>query len=72
MYLCQRDIRVRREQCRALLYQAERERLARRVLSTVRVARYRKALHGLGSRLQAWGQWLIDLGSIPTYGERLT
>jgi hypothetical protein len=72
MYLCQRDVLVRREQCRALRHQAERERLTRRVLVTIRTARYRRALHSLGGRLHAWGQRLMDLGASPAYGERLT
>jgi len=71
MSLCERDVMVRREQCQDLLRQAERERLARLTLSTARAMRYCKALLWLGGRLQSWGHRLVELGTAPTYGERL-
>jgi len=71
MSLCNRDVMVRREQYRDLLWQAERERVARLALSTARGAPYRKTLLWLGGRLQSWGHKLVDLGTTPTYGERL-
>ena len=70
MSLSEWDLLVRREQCKDLLRQAERERLARLTLSTPRAARYCKALLWLGSRLQSWGRRLVDLGMTPAYGER--
>jgi hypothetical protein len=71
MSLCGRDVIVRREQCQDLLRQAERERLVRPALSRARAARYSKALYWLGGRLQSWGHRLVDLGTTPSYGERL-
>jgi CelD/BcsL family acetyltransferase involved in cellulose biosynthesis len=70
MYLSDPNMIVRREQCRDLQREAERERLARLALSTARTVGYRKALHWLGGRLQAWGHGLMDLGTTPTYNER--
>ena len=72
MGLCNRDVMVRREQYRDLLRQAEREQLARLALSTARATWYCKALLWLGDRLQSWGRRLVDIGTTPTVGERLT
>jgi hypothetical protein len=72
MSLCQRDVMVRREQYQDLLWQAERERLTRPAPAVVRLTPYCRALLWLGGRLQAWGHRLVDLGTTPRYGERLT
>ena len=75
MSLFERDVIVRREQCKDLLREAERERVARLALSTARATRYDKAyceaLLWLGGRLQSWGRRLADLGTPPTVGEHL-
>jgi hypothetical protein len=69
MTVFERDLWARREQCKDLLREAERERLARLALSTAQATRYRKAVCWLGGCLQSWGRRLMELGMAPAYGE---